>query len=282
MRPVILVLSVIFFQISGVFGQNHQVIQPGGQTFFALGMVDKIPSVELGELRVLNIYLPNGYSPDSSKTYPVIYLLDGSDDEDFIHIAGIVQFLNMIQAMPESIVVGIANVDRRRDFTFPTSIEKDKKAYPTTGSSVRFISFIEKELQPYIQNKYKANNIKTIIGQSLGGLLATEILLKKPFLFDNYIIVSPSLWWNNESLLKAAPGLLNKSSVGNKQVIISVGAEGKEMDDDARKLSDILRSTGTVSLKFLNLSKENHLTILHNSVYQSFELLYPKKSDHSK
>jgi len=80
MRPVILVLSVIFFQISGVFGQNHQVIQPGGQTFFALGMVDKIPSVELGELRVLNIYLPNGYSPDSSKTYPVIYLLDGSDD----------------------------------------------------------------------------------------------------------------------------------------------------------------------------------------------------------
>jgi predicted alpha/beta superfamily hydrolase len=282
MRPVILVLSVIFFQISGVFGQNHQVIQPGGQTFFALGMVDKIPSVELGELRVLNIYLPNGYSPDSSKTYPVIYLLDGSDDEDFIHIAGIVQFLNMIQAMPESIVVGIANVDRRRDFTFPTSIEKDKKAYPTTGSSVRFISFIEKELQPYIQNKYKANNIKTIIGQSLGGLLATEILLKKPFLFDNYIIVSPSLWWNNESLLKAAPGLLNKSSVGNKQVIISVGAEGKEMDDDARKLSDILRSTGTVSLKFLYLSKENHLTILHNSVYQSFELLYPKKSDHSK
>jgi len=280
MRPVILVLSVIFFQISGVFGQNHQVIQPGGQTFFALGMVDKIPSVELGELRVLNIYLPNGYSPDSSKTYPVIYLLDGSDDEDFIHVAGIVQFLNMIQAMPESIVVGIANVDRRRDFTFPTSVEKDKKAYPTTGSSVRFISFIEKELQPYIQNKYKANSIKTIIGQSLGGLLATEILLKKPFLFDNYIIVSPSLWWNNESLLKAAPVLLNKSSVRKKQVIISVGAEGKEMDDDARKLTDILRSSGNASLKFLYLPKENHLTILHNSVYKSFELLYPKKPDH--
>jgi predicted alpha/beta superfamily hydrolase len=282
MRPFIFIFFVLFFRLSGTFGQKHQIIQPGGQTVFALGMVDKIPSVELGEIRVLNIYLPDGYSPDSSTTYPVIYLLDGSDDEDFIHVVGIVQFLNMIEVMPKSIVVGIANVDRRRDFTFPTSIEKDKKTYPTTGSSFRFISFMEKELQPYIQNKYKANHIKTIIGQSLGGLLATEILIKKPFLFDNYIIVSPSLWWNNESLLTAAPGLLNKSSIGNKQVIISVGAEGKEMEEDAKKLLDILRSSGTTSAKFLFLPNENHLTILHNSVYKSFEILYPKKTDHLK
>jgi len=282
MRPVIFIFFVLFFQLSGSFGQNHQIVQPGGQTVFALGMVDKISSVELGETRILNIYLPDGYSPDSSVTYPVIYLLDGSDNEDFIHVVGIVQFLNMIEVMPKSIVVGIANVDRRRDFTFPTSVEKDKKAYPTTGSSARFISFIEKELQPYIQNKYKTNHIKTIIGQSLGGLLATEILLKKPFLFDNYIIVSPSLWWNNESLLTAAPGLLNKSSVRDKRIIITVGAEGKEMEGDAKKLSEILRLSGTTSLKFQFLPEENHLTILHNSVYKSFEFLYPKKSDHLK
>ena len=278
MRPVIFIFLVIFFPLSSAFGQKHQVVLPGGQTVFALGLVDKIQSLELGESRILNIYLPDGYSPDSSRTYPVIYLLDGSDNEDFIHVVGIVQFLNMIEVMPESIVVGISNVDRRRDFTFPTSVEKDKKAYPTTGSSARFISFIEKELQPYIQKKYKVNHIKTIIGQSLGGLLATEILLKKSFLFDNYIIVSPSLWWNNESLLKAGPGLLNKSSVRNKQVIISVGAEGKEMEGDAKKLSDILRSSGITSLKYQFLPNENHLTILHNSVYKSFEILYPKKS----
>lgn len=278
MRPVIFIFLVIFFPLSGAIGQNRQATLPGGQTVFALGLVDKIQSVELGEARILNIYLPDGYSPDSSKTYPVIYLLDGSDNEDFIHVVGIVQFLNMIEVMPESIVVGIANVDRRRDFTFPTTVEKDKKAYPTTGSSALFISFIEKELQPYIQKKYKVNHIKTIIGQSLGGLLATEILLKKTFLFDNYIIVSPSLWWNNESLLTAAPGLAKKSTPKNVQVIISVGAEGKEMEGDAKKLSEILRSSGATSLKYLFLPNENHLTILHNSVYKSFELLYPKKS----
>lgn len=280
MRSFIVVFCVIIFQLSCVFGQNHEVVLPDGRSVFALGVVDSIQSVELGESRKLNIYLPDGYSPDSARTYPVVYLLDGSYNEDFIHVAGIVQFLNMIEVMPESIVVGIANVDRRRDFTFPTSIEKDKKAYPTTGNSARFISFIEKELQPYIQKKYRINHVKTIIGQSLGGLLAVEILLKKPFLFDNYIIVSPSLWWNNESLLTSAPGLLNKSSVGNMRIIISVGAEGKEMEGDAKKLSEILQTSGgkRYYTTFLSLPKEDHLTILHNSVYQSFELLYPKKS----
>ena len=282
MRQIIFICFVIFFPLSDVFGQNHQIALPDGKTVFALGEVDKIQSVELGEPRILNIYLPDGYSPDSSTTYPVIYLLDGSENEDFIHVVGIVQFLNMIEIMPKSIVVGIANIDRRKDFTFPTRIEKDKKAYPTTGGSSRFISFIEKELQPYIQNKYKTNHTKTIIGQSLGGLLATEILLKKPFLFDNYIIVSPSLWWNNESLLTDAPGLLKKSSAKNLQVIISVGAEGKVMEGDAKKLSDILQSSGgsRFHLHVLSLPKENHLTILHNSVYKSFELLYPGKPYH--
>jgi hypothetical protein len=33
--------------------------------------------------------------------------------------------------MPPSIVVGIANVDRKRDFTFHTDLEEFKKAYST-------------------------------------------------------------------------------------------------------------------------------------------------------
>jgi len=73
-------------------------------------------------------------------------------------------------------------VDRRRDFTYPTTIKKDKKRYPTTGHSDKFIVFIEKELQPSMEEKYKGSTAKTIIRQSLGGLLATEILFKKQLL----------------------------------------------------------------------------------------------------
>jgi predicted alpha/beta superfamily hydrolase len=279
MKQTTAVFLTIIFLASNVFGQNAITKQRDGTAPFVLGIVDKIQSATLNEIRILNIYLPEGYSPDSSKTYPVIYLLDGSVNEDFIHVVGIVQFLTMIEAMPKSIVVGIANIDRKRDFTFPTTIEKDKKDYPTTGSSAKFMSFIGKELEPFIQKKYKTNNTKTIIGQSLGGLLAVEILLKNPGLFDNYIIVSPSLWWDNESLLTIAPDLLKKQPGKNMHIYISAGNEGKIMEGDAKHFAEILETSGKKELyiNFVSLPEENHLTILHNSVYKGFQILYPKK-----
>ena len=281
MKFFLLLVCILIFSIIPAIAQMNTSIQGNDPNPFVLGVADKIQSVELGETRVLNIYLPQGYSPDSAITYPVIYLLDGLANEDFVHIVGIVQFLTMIETMPKSIVVGIANIDRRRDFTFPTTVEQHKKNYPITGGSQKFIAFIEKELQPFIEKKYKTNDSKTIIGQSLGGLLATEILLKTPALFNNYIIVSPSLWWNNESLLKEAPKLLLQKQPGNPiKVYVSVGSEGRQMEDDAKKLAEILKTSGKKSLdvSFIYFPNESHLTILHNSVYKGFEILYPKKS----
>lgn len=279
-KSIIFISSTLIFISTNISGQVNKTDQPKQSTLFSIGLINKIKSVELGETRILNIYLPEGYSTDSSISYPVIYLLDGSANEDFIHIVGIVQFLAMIEIIPKSIVVGIANVDRRRDFTFPTTIERDKKTYPTTGGSATFMRFIENELEPFIQQKYKVTGKRTIIGQSLGGLLATEILLKKPSLFDDYMIVSPSLWWNNESLLKEAPGLLSKHEDKNIKVYISVGNEEKAMMDDAKKLSEILQTSSITkrNIFFVPLSNEDHLTILHNSVYIGFEMLFPKKT----
>src|SRR5689334_3390117 len=159
------------------FGQAASSKQADNSKPFVLGVIDEIQSKELGEKRILNIYLPEGYSKSDTVKYPVIYLLDGSADEDFIHVVGIVQFNNFewINRVPKSIVVGIGTVDRRRDFTFPSTVAEEKKRYPTTGHSDQFISFIEKELQPLIEKQYHTNKSKTLIGQSLGGLLATEI-----------------------------------------------------------------------------------------------------------
>ena len=161
---------------------------------FVLGVTVSIPSGILQEARTLNIYLPEVYGMDSTRAFPVIYLLDGSADEDFIHTCGLVQFLTMTGTMPPTNLVGIANIDRRRDFTFPTTIAKDKTDYPTTGGSGKFMDFVAMELQPFINQHFRTNLKNTIIGQSLGGLVATEILFHKPGIFSNYIIVSPSLW----------------------------------------------------------------------------------------
>lgn len=251
----------------------HVFAQKPGLPAFPLGLVDELQSAVLGEKRVLNIYLPEGYSPDSARLYPVIYLLDGSADEDFIHVVGLVQFCNFswVDQLPKSIVVGIANVDRRRDFTTPTSIEKDKKNFPTTGGSERFIAFLENELQPFVEKNYKAGSNKMLIGQSLGGLLAAEILIKKPGLFNQYVIVSPSFWWDNESLLR-----IEKQAIAQPtKVYIAVGKEGKVMVRGAKKFHRQLRRTASPNLRvrFDYLKKENHATILHRAVFRAFEWL---------
>lgn len=266
----LLIISVLWSIV--IFAQNE--IEVLKTSPFTIGEQLEIHSSLLNETRILNIYLPNGYSKDSLKNYPVIYLLDGSKDEDFIHISGLVQFCSFswINLVPESIVVGISNVDRKRDFTFPSENKKDKKDFPTTGNSKIFIDFIERELQPFIESNYKTDSVKTIIGQSLGGLLATEILLKKPDLFDNYVIVSPSLWWNDESLLK----LEGSSYISKKSIYISVGKEGKVMERTAKELFEKLNTNKlkTTQLYFEFFENQNHGDALHLSVYSAFEKLY--------
>lgn len=233
----------------------------------------------LNEDRILNVYLPEAYSADSATTYPVIYLLDGSLHEDFIHVAGIVQFGSFpwINMLPPSIVVGISNVDRKRDFTYPTRNAKDKIDFPTTGSSANFIGFIENELQEFVKDTYKTNGVKTLIGQSLGGLLATQILFEKSELFNNYIIVSPSLWWDDESLLskKITP---NKDV---KSVTIAVGKEGEVMEKSARDLHIKLQSVfdNTIQLNFRFYPENDHGDVLHLAVYNAFNLMYKPQKD---
>lgn len=270
---------ILFLCIASVNLSAQNTIQTKQNKPFILGTIVEIYSKELSENRTLNIYLPEGYNENDSINYPVIYLLDGSADEDFIHIAGLVQFFNFpwVNILPKSILVGIANVDRRRDFTFPTSVEKDKKDFPTTGGSNKFIAFISNELQPFIEKNYRTNSSKTIIGQSLGGLLATEILFEKPQLFSKYIIISPSLWWDKESLLKVKPKVLNTDFKQPTSIYIAVGNEGKIMEGDARNLVTILSRNKSKNLKvyFELFSKENHGNIMHKAVYDAFEKMNP-------
>lgn len=243
----------------------------------AIGESVEIESTILNESRTINIYLPNTYSPDSTKQYPVIYLLDGSMNEDFIHIVGNVQFCSFswINIIPETIVVGIGNIDRKRDFTYPSNVEIDQKEFPTSGHSKKFIEFLSKELKPFINTNYKTTSQSTIIGQSLGGLLVTQILFEQPDLFQNYIIVSPSLWWDNEEILKRE---LDESLV-NKSVYVGVGNEGSIMIRLAQSLFNKLsiEKSKEAKLYYNYFEKQNHGDALHLAVYDAFEKIFKQR-----
>lgn len=273
--------SVFFIVLT--FFASVSVAQTDGAKPLSLGVTEEIQSALLAEKRNVNIYLPKGYKKTETTKYPVIYLLDGSADEDFIHVAGLVQFnsFEWVNRVPRSIVVGIGNTDRKRDFSFPTSIEAERKRYPTSGHSDKFISFIEKELQPFIEKNYKANSSKTLVGESLGGLLATEILLKKPGLFNKYIIISPSLWWDDGSLLRLSTDTLRASAGQKTDIYIGVGKEGLAPSDtphvqevDANLLADKLKNAKTANLSvfFDYLPEENHATIGHQAILNALKI----------
>ncbi len=289
-----LLTTILLITISTTltFAQSNKQIPKDESKPFVLGVIDEIQSTILSEKRILNIYLPEGYSKTDTTKYPVVYLLDGSADEDFIHVSGLFQFNNFawINRVPKSIIVGIANIDRKRDFTYPTTIESDKKRYLTAGHSDKFASFLEKELLPFIEKKYKTNSSRMLIGQSLAGLFATEILLKKPTLFSKYIIISPSLWWDNGSLLNISSPILQDNFTQKTGVYIGVGKEGltpgdipRVMEVDANLLTEKLLKTKSknVTVNFDYLPQENHATITHQAIFNALRLLYPieKKAD---
>jgi predicted alpha/beta superfamily hydrolase len=283
MKMLAALLSCIFFT-GTLLAQAPKAVETGKP--IVLGHTDKIQSAILSETRAINIYLPDGYNDDDTSSYPVIYLLDGGVDEDFIHVVGLVQFNTFpwINRIPRSIVVGIANTDRKRDMTYPTTIAKQKALYPTTGGSAKFISFLANELQPYVSKHYRVNKHKTLIGESLGGLLAAEIVLKRPGLFDKYIIISPSLWWDNGSLLDLRSDILLPGFKQRTDIYIAVGKEGltpseppRVMEVDANLLADKIKAGKSKKVKvyFDYLPQEDHATIAHQAVFNAFRALYP-------
>lgn len=269
----------LFLLLCSLQATAQNKIELKSKSEFSIGETLDMHSSILAENRTINIYLPESYKEESSKSYPVIYLLDGSRDEDFIHITGLVQFgsFSWIDMVPESIVVGIGNVDRQRDFAYPTTIEKLKADIPSSGESAKFISFIRDELQPLIQDNYRTSNTKTLIGQSLGELLATEILFKHSELFDHYIIVSPSLWWDDESLLDYPIGKFESK----KSIYVAVGKEGEVMERVARELHDKLDSQRAkgFELYFDFLEDKDHGDALHLAVYHAFEKIFKQSHD---
>lgn len=258
----IIVFLPLFISILG-FGQvDDQPLIIGEQLTFT--------SSELEEERILNVYLPDGYHADSTHTYPVIYLLDGSMHEDMLHVTGLVQFCSYswINLIPECIVVGISNVNRYRDFTFMPENKEYLERDPRMGGSAAFIDFLEKEVKPMIENKYNTNDHRILIGQSLGGLVATQILIEKPDLFNHYVIVSPSLWYDDESLLSSVFSENNFL----KSVFIAVGKEGKIMQSGAKKLYKKLTGVyGKPIVGFEYFPQHDHGDVLHNAVYKAFE-----------
>ncbi|MBU2995295.1 hypothetical protein KO500_02575 [Cellulophaga baltica] len=165
-----------------------------------IGELKTIYSSTLSEEREYFISLPENYTNKNfqDQKYPVIYIVDG---EKFFHVtSGMVSNLSngYYPLIPECIIVAIKNTNRSRDLT-PT---KDSKLNYESGGATKFTAFISEELVPEINKNYRTLDYKLLIGHSFGGLFALNILFDKPSTFNAYITIDPSLWWDDNLLVK--------------------------------------------------------------------------------
>jgi len=171
----------------------------------------KIESGILNETRVINLWTPPNYEM-TKDTYPVLYMLDGGVKEDFPHIASTIATLVAQGNIAPLILVGIENTERRRDLTGSSQVEADAKIAPLSDGSKEFRQFIRSELFTAVEKKYRTTKQRAIIGESVAGLFIVETLLLDPTLFDIYLAIDPSLWWNNHYLVTEASKLISTAT----------------------------------------------------------------------
>ena len=176
----------------------------------------------LNEEREVIIHLPINY--DQKKKYPVMYVLDGSSQDK--HIAGKFDILSSAGYVPETIVVGIPNVSgkgRQRDYTPPyMKMDIDEKDSPLGGGD-QFLSFMEKELFTYIEKNYSVSEIRSLAGNSRGGLLVMYSLLYKPDMFKGRFCFSPAFWRDDYLIVKKVSDFLTSNGNLNSFLYLSMG-----------------------------------------------------------
>jgi predicted alpha/beta superfamily hydrolase len=217
--------------------------QPGPDGRVSIGKIDSVWSSTLKENRYCLVYTPPSYSNTIylPKKYPVLYLLDG--DVHFHSVTGLLQFLstgmNGNYVIPEMIVVAIPNTDRTRDLT-PTHTDKgpDGREFAflkTSGGMNNFFKFLKNELIPHVDSNFHTSSYRVLIGHSFGGIAVINALYTMPETFNSYIAIDPSLWYDNQVLLKKAKDYFGKTNLKGKALFLGQ-ANTVEARDTSRNL----------------------------------------------
>lgn len=245
-----------------------------------IGTKHSLRSNILNEDREYWISLPDSYNDKESsyKRYPVLVVLDGN--LHFKSIAGVVNYMSSDVyrnwKIPEMIVVAIQNVDRRRDYT-PDKIITVREN--NTGGGDSFLSFLEDEFLPELDQKFRTAPYRILFGHSLGGLLATHAYMKEKTLFNSFIAVDPSFGtWDSETMDKKLDSLTEHSF--ERFIYIATANWGKRNirnRDRHVRLYEALNNKckGELPAKLEYFENEDHSSVpiiaFHNGISAIFE-----------
>lgn len=231
----------------------------------------------------LFIKMPRSYKKKINKKYPVIYLTDAL--YEFQIVSGATRFPMNFKYMEEAIIVGISYSrgskgasSRNRDYT-PTFNGKWKDK---TGDAKQHAAFIKNSVFRYIEKNYRTDPAnRTFIGNSLGGLFGTYILLTNSSMFKNYILGSPSYWWDHKYIFKLESEFNQKKIAVNANVFISIGeletpefgSGGYDMVGDAKSFYTKMLNwqPENLNVKFFVIPEADHGTAFPTTAIQGLK-----------
>jgi predicted alpha/beta superfamily hydrolase len=247
-----------------------------------------------------NLYvgLPRDY--DASRKYPVLLVNDG--DYAFPIAQTIARHLADRDELPPIIVLGLAypgaaadlslfKLGRTRDFTpsFTMKGGYGGEFQLLSGGAARYTAFLASELMPFAEKTYAvAENEWTFVGHSYGGLYGAYLLMVAPGLFEHYLIVSASFWYDNRTLLdESADGL---SSLARRErparIFLAVGARendpsrGITLVDDLDRFEGHLRALANPKLAITKdvIANESHHTVFPAALTHGLRTIFAPPS----
>jgi predicted alpha/beta superfamily hydrolase len=272
----------LLFVVSHVNAQNTEPYK------YPQSEVVTIHSNVLNEERKIYIHCPKRDSININERFPVLYIMDG--DNHFELLAQYADYLSRpdVLAIPKIIIVGISNTQRKRDLT-PTVSITDYSGKPDStnlmnpsGGNENFLKFIDTELIPIIDKSYKTTPYKIFAGHSFGGLSSINCLLIHPDMFDAYIAVSPSFWWDNKYLLKLIDKKLKKgTNLNNKILFYSDGNEGGSKSffhSDLLKFDSLISNKKLIGLDYMykHYPTETHMTEPIIAYFEALRFIFKK------
>jgi predicted alpha/beta superfamily hydrolase len=241
-----------------------------------LGQSYTLNSAVYGGPREINLYVPDlpawadGYFTDP---LPVLYVVDGGLDQDFIHIAALSQLPLVNGERSPAIIVGVQTDNRYGEIT-PNPIDPRYQAeFDGYGGAGDFRQFLKTEVMPFVQAK-GYNGRAALMGESLAGLFVIDSLAAEPDLFEDYIAISPSSWWDDRALAKRAEAALADTPMG-KRLVLAMADEGGTMEAGTVAFRDAAIANPAIEVTFLDRSdSESHATIYHDAARDALLVLH--------
>ncbi len=220
--------------------------------------------------RSIRVWLPQGYYDPKqlARRYPVFYFTDGIAVFQGRHLEQVTAKLIASGKIPPIIFVGIDNGGSTAESKHPGSDRANEYLpYPDDSLSPplpspqgkRFPDFLEKEVRPLVESKYRATAEVGLAGSSYGGAIAVYTVMERPRTYRWLLLESPSLYVGDNILLKRAAAFHKWPA----RVYVGAGTdegEGEaklEMVRDAKSFVRALGSPSATCLVIASGAKHN-------------------------